>query len=83
MINGPGLPHAGWQIFEPYQRAHDAATQPASIGLGLTKARQLAHLMGGDLGYTVDDTGSSFLQNRSWSLPMTDQLAEAALAQPA
>lgn len=48
--DGPGLDSSQWEaIFEPYQRAHDAPTQPASIGLGLTVSRQLARLMGGDL----------------------------------
>lgn len=35
------------RIFEPYQRAHDRPTQPGSVGLGLTVARQLARLMAG------------------------------------
>ena len=39
------------RIFEPYQRAHDEPTQPASVGLGLTVSRRLARLMGGDLTY--------------------------------
>lgn len=59
--DGPGLERSQWEeIFEPYQRAHDAPTQPASIGLGLTVARQLARLMGGDLVYRCEDIGSVF-----------------------
>ena len=59
--NGPGLPESQWErIFEPYERAHDTPTQPASIGLGLTVSRQLAHLMGGDLTYRSDESSSVF-----------------------
>jgi two-component system sensor histidine kinase KdpD len=59
--NGTGLPAAEWErIFEPYQRAHDRPTQPSSIGLGLTVARQLARLMGGELDYRSDRSGSRF-----------------------
>jgi signal transduction histidine kinase len=58
--SGAGLDPSHWEaIFEPYQRAHDAPTQPASIGLGLTVARQLARLMGGELTYHFDE-GSVF-----------------------
>jgi signal transduction histidine kinase/PAS domain-containing protein len=59
--NGPGLPESEWErIFEPYERAHDTPTQPASIGLGLTVSRQLARLMGGDLTYESDGSSSVF-----------------------
>lgn len=59
--DGPGLEESEWEtIFEPYRRAHEAPTQPASIGLGLTVSRQLARLMGGDLTYTCDERGSVF-----------------------
>lgn len=59
--DGPGLDPTQWEtIFEPYQRAHDVPTQPASIGLGLTVSRQLARLMGGDLTYRTGDDGSVF-----------------------
>lgn len=59
--DGPGLPESQWErIFEPYERAHDTPTQPASIGLGLTVSRQLAHLMGGDLTYHSDESSSVF-----------------------
>lgn len=50
--NGPGVAAPdGDKIFDAYQRAHDRKGQPASVGLGLTVSRQLAHLMGGELSY--------------------------------
>lgn len=59
--NGEGLPPAEWdQIFEPYHRAHTAETKPASLGIGLTVARQLAQLMGGQLTYTHENQWSVF-----------------------
>ncbi len=58
--NGEGVPpHMREHVFEPYARAKNSATQPASVGLGLSVARQLAQLMDGDLelgeeeGWTV------------------------------
>ncbi len=39
------------RIFQPYVRAHDNPTQPASVGLGLAVSRSLARAMGGDLVY--------------------------------
>lgn len=59
--DGPGVDQPHWEtIFEPYERAHEPITQPASIGLGLTVSRQLARLMGGDLTYQRDERGSVF-----------------------
>ncbi len=53
--DGDPIPEAKRQlIFEPYHRAHDSTSQPASVGLGLTVARRLARLMGGDLTYRAD-----------------------------
>lgn len=73
--NGPGLPQSDWErIFEPYERAHDRATQPASMGLGLTVSRQLARLMGGNLTYRADESGSVF----ELTLPSTPQANERA-----
>ena len=48
------------RIFDPYERAHEAASQPASVGLGLTISRQLARLMDGDLTYRWIDGLSVF-----------------------
>jgi signal transduction histidine kinase/PAS domain-containing protein len=59
--SGAGLAPSEWErIFEPYERAHDRPTQPASIGLGLTVARQLARMMYGDLTYRTAERGSVF-----------------------
>lgn len=59
--DGTGIPeHLREKVFEPYERAHDVATQPASVGLGLTISRQLARLMGGDLVYSHQDGVSIF-----------------------
>ena len=48
------------RIFDPYFRAHDDPTQPASVGLGLTVSRQLAELMNGELVYNYQDGLSTF-----------------------
>ena len=53
--DGEGIPPAlQEQVFQPYARAHEAGTQPASVGLGLSIARELARLMGGDVNHTRD-----------------------------
>ncbi|MGC2241328.1 MAG: HAMP domain-containing sensor histidine kinase, partial [Acidimicrobiia bacterium] len=60
--NGPGLPTEEWEaIFEPYYRYHTEATQPGSVGLGLTVSRGLAHIMEGDLAYRHHDGESVFV----------------------
>jgi len=70
--DGPGVDPDQWEsIFEPYHRAHEAPTQPASIGLGLTVSRQLARLMGGDLVYKYGERGSVF----TLTLPASDPSA--------
>ncbi len=48
------------RIFDPYFRAHNDPTQPASVGLGLTVSRQLAELMNGELVYDYQDGLSTF-----------------------
>ncbi len=42
------------RIFEPYERAHDTAGRPGSVGLGLSVSRTLAELMHGSLTYHHD-----------------------------
>jgi signal transduction histidine kinase len=60
--DGLGVPpEAVDKIFEAYERAHNAATQPASVGLGLAVSRQLARLMGGDLAYRRRDGATAFV----------------------
>lgn len=59
--DGPGIDPQEWErIFEPYHRVHDRATQPAAIGIGLSVARHLARLMGGDLSFGRVDGWSVF-----------------------
>lgn len=59
--DGPGIPGDDpTVIFEPFERAHDAGTQPGSIGLGLSVSRDLARKMGGDLTYARVDDQSVF-----------------------
>jgi len=43
-----------------YHRLSDVKTMPASVGLGLTVARDLADLMGGSLGYSRLDGRTIF-----------------------
>lgn len=60
--NGPGVPVGSEEsIFEAYKRAHGPAPQPASVGLGLSVARQLARLMAGDLTYQRRGTRTEFI----------------------
>lgn len=42
------------RIFEPYERAHETAGTPGSVGLGLAVSRTLAELMRGSLTYHHD-----------------------------
>ncbi len=61
MDDGPGVaPDEVATIFEPYERAHSAAGQPMSVGLGLTVSRTLADMMGGSLEYSYDGEWSTF-----------------------
>ena len=50
--NGNGVNGETERIFEPYVRAHENPTQPASVGLGLAVSRSLARAMGGELTYS-------------------------------
>jgi len=50
--NGPGIVQSEQEsIFAPFTRATQGRKQAASVGLGLSVARRLARLMGGDLVY--------------------------------
>lgn len=70
--NGTGVPvEMEATIFEPYGRAHDPGSQPASIGLGLHVARRLAERMGGDLIYRrVGDITTFELTLRKAQVPL-------------
>lgn len=48
------------RIFEPYQRADGVPIKQGSVGLGLSVARRLARLMGGDLEYAQEGQWASF-----------------------
>ncbi|MGA7270569.1 MAG: PAS domain S-box protein [Acidimicrobiia bacterium] len=48
------------RIFEPYQRGESAPPKQGSVGLGLSVARRLARLMGGDLEYLRTDDRTVF-----------------------
>ena len=59
--DGEGIPDSMRDhVFEPYARAHDSQSQPASIGLGLSVARSLSQLMNGDLVLARDDGWTVF-----------------------
>ena len=60
--NGPGVSEdLALIIFEPYARAQHAGTQPASVGLGLPVARDLARLMDGDIVYRRTESRAEFV----------------------
>jgi signal transduction histidine kinase len=59
--NGDGIPQNDQErIFAPYESAHDAGSQPGSLGLGLTISRSLARLMDGELSYERHDGWTTF-----------------------
>lgn len=81
--DGPGVDPAQWEsIFEPYHRAHEAPTQPASIGLGLTVSRQLARLMGGELVYGCGERGSVFTLTLPASDPSVTTMEDGGVGTP-
>jgi signal transduction histidine kinase len=70
--NGAGVSHIDIeQIFEPYYRTQGEGSAPDSVGLGLAVARQLAHLMGGDLEYRRSNQWTVF----ELSLPLAAVVA--------
>ena len=58
--DGPGVTEDQQEaVFSPYHRSHnDKTTKPASIGIGLTVARTLARMMGGDVVCIPGPTGT-------------------------
>lgn len=59
--NGPGIPAEEQEaIFLPYHRASRLKGLAGSVGLGLSIARTLARLMGGELRYHQQDGWSRF-----------------------
>lgn len=48
------------RIFEAYQRADGVSVKQGSVGLGLSVARRLARLMGGDIEYQHDGGWATF-----------------------
>ncbi|MDJ0925677.1 MAG: GAF domain-containing sensor histidine kinase [Acidimicrobiia bacterium] len=68
--DGDGIPEKlRDHVFEPYARAHDVRSQPASVGLGLSVARKLAQLMKGDIELTHDGGWTIF----TLTLPIGNQ----------
>jgi PAS domain S-box-containing protein len=60
---GPGIdPEMIERVFQPYERAHAAVTQPNSVGLGLSVSRWLAEKMGGSLVYENDGMSTFMLR---------------------
>ena len=59
--DGSGIP-AGFQdkIFQPYYTRKGTGGIPSAMGLGLSVARRLARVMGGDLTYQRRDSSSVF-----------------------
>lgn len=59
--DGPGLrPSQREKIFQPFYRATDSIEEAAGTGIGLSIARQLARLHGGDLRSLSSATGATF-----------------------
>ena len=58
---GPGIPtHVRDRVFEPFWRASDDLNQAAGTGIGLSIARQMARLHGGDLTLAPSPQGTTF-----------------------
>jgi len=58
---GAGIPPADRErIFEPFYRVSDRLEKPAGTGIGLSIARRLARLHGGDVSLLESDAGARF-----------------------
>ncbi len=69
--DGGGVPPEDVErIFEPYQRADGLEVKKGSVGLGLSVARRLARLMGGDLDYVQEGDWATF----RFTVPVADSL---------
>ena len=72
--DGGGIPEQDRErIFRPFERVHEEAGVPASVGLGLSVSRDLARAMAGNLRYDYD--GRSHLE---LSLPAAPAIRLAA-----
>lgn len=59
--DGPGISDEDREaIFQPYHRAGEGKGAPGSMGLGLTVARRLARMMGGEIAYRRADALTVF-----------------------
>ena len=59
--DGHGVPaEDAERIFEAYHRAEGSAVKKGSVGLGLSVARRLARLMGGEVDYVHEDGWATF-----------------------
>ena len=59
--SGPGIPSKQHdQIFQPFHRSTDRLEDTAGTGIGLTIARQLARLHGGELDLVEGGGGATF-----------------------
>jgi signal transduction histidine kinase len=77
--DGPGIrPEEAELIFERYYRSSQSPTQPGSVGIGLAVSRQLAHLMGGSLGYVAGEHPRFVLTLPVDPLGGEDSLADAS-----
>jgi signal transduction histidine kinase/type II secretory pathway pseudopilin PulG len=66
-------------IFTPYGRAHNSRSQPNSVGLGLTVAKDLVHRMGGTIAYQRENGRTLFIVTLESADPLgSDRLVRAA-----
>ena len=59
--DGPGIPRDQRdRVFQPFHRLSDELVGPAGTGIGLSIARSLARMHGGDLTLQESDIGACF-----------------------